>query len=103
MHPDLRTEVKHIKSLKQIITPDSFQFQNILKPTYNRVDMTEVEILDDGAEARDFNPAIVEVSIKILIAANLAIGNVLQLREKMVTQMQGDAKLRVIDDINNLV
>lgn len=24
--------------------------------------MTEVEIVDDGAEARDFNPAIVEVS-----------------------------------------
>lgn len=27
--------------------------------------MTEVEILDDGAEARDFNPAIVEVESEL--------------------------------------
>lgn len=47
--------------------------------------MTEVEILDDHLEPRDFNKSIVE------------------LREKMVTQMQGDAVLDVIDDINDLV
>lgn len=45
MHPDLRTE-----------------FQNILKPTFNRVDMTEVEILDDiDPKPRLFNKSVVAV------------------------------------------
>lgn len=38
-HPDLRAVL-----------------QGILKPSYNSVDMAEVELVDDNGEARDFNP-----------------------------------------------
>ena len=39
-----------------------FQFQGILKPSYNSVDMAEVELVDDQGEARDFNQKLHDVS-----------------------------------------
>ncbi|KAG5878485.1 hypothetical protein JTB14_003171 [Gonioctena quinquepunctata] len=33
-------------------------YQGILKPAYNRVDVVEVEILDDDSEARNFSEEI---------------------------------------------
>lgn len=39
------------------------QFQGkILKPSYNAVDMAEVELMDDGYDARDFSSFLLEVS-----------------------------------------
>lgn len=38
-----------------------FQFQGILKPSYNSVDMLEVELMDDTRGPRDFNPELVQV------------------------------------------
>ncbi|XP_033611024.1 voltage-dependent calcium channel subunit alpha-2/delta-3 isoform X2 [Cryptotermes secundus] len=35
-------------------------FQGILKPSYNSVDMAEVELVNDRREARDFNPKLRE-------------------------------------------
>ncbi|KAF2904367.1 hypothetical protein ILUMI_01825 [Ignelater luminosus] len=49
LHPDHRTE-----------------FEGIIKPTFNRVDMTEVEIVDDNNEPRDFNKALLEMRDKIV-------------------------------------
>lgn len=39
----------------------NFQFEDILKPTFNRVDILEVEILDDENEPRLFGKSAVEV------------------------------------------
>lgn len=38
-----------------------FQFEDIPKPTFNRVDFLEVEILDDTNEPRIFGKSIVKV------------------------------------------
>lgn len=40
-----------------------YQFEDILKPTFNRVDILEVEILDDQNEPRLFGEEVVRVSI----------------------------------------
>jgi hypothetical protein len=45
-----------------VILSYCFQFQGILKPSYNSVDMAEVELVNDRREARDFNPKLREVS-----------------------------------------
>lgn len=39
-----------------------FQFQDILKPAYNSIDMMEVELLDDDRSPRDFNTNLVMVN-----------------------------------------
>lgn len=44
----------------------TFQFQDILKPAYNTVDMIEVELTDDDRGPRDFNPALLHVSLILL-------------------------------------
>ncbi|KAJ8937035.1 hypothetical protein NQ318_010787 [Aromia moschata] len=49
MHPDHRT-----------------QFKKILKPTFNRVDIVEVEILDDDNDPRLFGEAIVKLREKLV-------------------------------------
>lgn len=38
------------------------QFQGILKPAYNSVDMVEVELVDDNGGPRDFNVSLLAVS-----------------------------------------
>lgn len=37
------------------------QYQEILKPAYNDIDLTEVELLDDDSEPRQFNQALTKV------------------------------------------
>lgn len=37
------------------------QFQGILKPSYNSVDMIEVELLDDDSEPREFSEKLLMV------------------------------------------
>lgn len=37
------------------------QFQGILKPAYNTIDMLEVELLDDGSEPRAFSLELLKV------------------------------------------
>lgn len=38
-----------------------FQFEGILKPAYNRVDMAEVELTDDDLDPREYNRTLIEV------------------------------------------
>lgn len=52
-------------------------FEGILKPAYNRVDMIEVEIMDDDSDPRNFNEEI------------------LKLRDKVVMQIKGNATLNM--------
>lgn len=40
-----------------------FQFQGILKPSYNSIDMAEVELVNDGFGHREFNKDMLDVSI----------------------------------------
>lgn len=49
------------------------KFQGILKPAYNRVDMMEVEILDDDSDPRDFSDSIKKLRKDIVMQAR---GNV---------------------------
>ncbi|KAL1506863.1 hypothetical protein ABEB36_006146 [Hypothenemus hampei] len=53
MHPEHRTE-----------------FENILKPTFNRVDFLETEILDDSNDPRKFGEEIVKLRDKMLKPKN---------------------------------
>ncbi|XP_018330048.1 voltage-dependent calcium channel subunit alpha-2/delta-3-like isoform X2 [Agrilus planipennis] len=41
-------------------------FQGILKPAYNRVDMMEVEVMDDDSEPREFDEALQELRKNII-------------------------------------
>ncbi|XP_076250895.1 voltage-dependent calcium channel subunit alpha-2/delta-3-like [Rhynchophorus ferrugineus] len=71
MHPEHRTE-----------------FEYILKPTFNRVDILETEILDDENEPRIFGEAIVK------------------LREQMLKRQGKEAKLKIkytLDDMKRIV
>ncbi|XP_060533822.1 voltage-dependent calcium channel subunit alpha-2/delta-3 [Cylas formicarius] len=63
-------------------------YQGILKPAYNRVDVMEVEVIDDDNEPRRFND------------------DVLELRRKIIFQERGNATFRVkshIDDMHRIV
>lgn len=40
-----------------------FQFQQILKPSYNSVDMIEVELFDDDRAPRNFSIELTAVSV----------------------------------------
>lgn len=42
---------------------DSVQFQDILKPAYNIIDMLEVELLDDDSEPRAFSEQLLQVKL----------------------------------------
>lgn len=61
MHPGHRREVIPIFHLYQLFI-FYFQFKNIPKPTFNRVDLLEVEILDDTSKPRQFGESIVKVT-----------------------------------------
>lgn len=37
------------------------QFQGILKPAYNAIDMLELELLDDDSEPREFSKELLKV------------------------------------------
>lgn len=41
------------------------QFQGILKPAYNTIDMLEVELLDDDSEPRAWSDQLLKVSMSI--------------------------------------
>lgn len=42
---------------------DAWQFQKgILKPAFNSLDMSEVELMDDGHDAREFSKFLLDVS-----------------------------------------
>ncbi|XP_018575433.1 voltage-dependent calcium channel subunit alpha-2/delta-3 [Anoplophora glabripennis] len=51
-------------------------YQGILKPAYNRVDMIEVEILDDENEPRDFDDVVKEFRRKVIMqeTGNITLG-----------------------------
>lgn len=42
------------------------QFQGILKPAYNSVDMAEVELMDQDREPREFDEGIIMVRLNYL-------------------------------------
>ncbi|XP_064214426.1 voltage-dependent calcium channel subunit alpha-2/delta-3 isoform X3 [Tribolium castaneum] len=63
-------------------------YQGILKPAYNRVDMTEVEVMNDDSDPRSFSDQILEF------------------RRRVVMQEKGDITLQVkshIDEMRRLV
>ncbi|CAG9814965.1 unnamed protein product [Phaedon cochleariae] len=63
-------------------------YQGILKPAYNRVDVVEVEILDDDTESRNFSDEIREF------------------RRQLVMQINGSATLKVkshLDDMRRIM
>ncbi|XP_022904961.2 voltage-dependent calcium channel subunit alpha-2/delta-3 isoform X1 [Onthophagus taurus] len=45
-------------------------FQGILKPAYNRVDVTEIEIMNDDAEPRDFSEEILKLRNEVTMQIN---------------------------------
>lgn len=47
------------------------QFQGILKPSYNSIDLTDVELMDDGRDPLDFNDKILEVLNYKLVFLNV--------------------------------
>lgn len=87
IHPDLRPVVSTFLRFtnRHIIKISILQFQGILKPAYNRVDMLEVEVMDDDTEPRDFNDSIVD------------------LRKNIVMQSKGHVMLRVKTHLDDLV
>ncbi|XP_044741328.1 voltage-dependent calcium channel subunit alpha-2/delta-3 isoform X3 [Chrysoperla carnea] len=48
-------------------------FQGILKPSYNSVDMAEVELIDDNREPRNFDPMLLELRDAVI---NQSIGRI---------------------------
>ncbi|KAK9744952.1 Cache domain [Popillia japonica] len=67
MHPDHRTE-----------------FKNILKPTFNRVDLTEVELSQNTTNPREFD------------------SDILDLRLKIVNQMEGQKSMKVMTHMEDM-
>lgn len=45
-----------------------YQFQGILKPAYNIIDMLEVELIDNDSEPRVFTPELLKVNIDTTIS-----------------------------------
>lgn len=66
------------------------QFEDILKPTFNRVDILEVEILDDKNEPRLFGEKVVKVSETDLWKCIIRLYTYFQFREKLVNQKDRD-------------
>ncbi|XP_031340092.1 voltage-dependent calcium channel subunit alpha-2/delta-3-like isoform X2 [Photinus pyralis] len=60
------------------------EFHNIIKPTFNRVDLTEVELIDDLNEPRDFNKSLLEM------------------RDRIVRQMTGHDSFQVKIHLDNM-
>nr|CAD7262603.1 unnamed protein product [Timema shepardi] len=54
-HPDLRPLVTYVKC------GDGFQFQETLKPEYNSVDLTEVELVDTDGGPRENNTLLLDM------------------------------------------
>lgn len=73
LHPDLRPVVGiHLHAIKKLMIKTDIchvslimhieQFQQILKPSYNSVDMIEVELFDDDRSPRNFSKELAAVS-----------------------------------------
>ncbi|KAK4887644.1 hypothetical protein RN001_003915 [Aquatica leii] len=60
------------------------EFKNIIKPTFNRVDLAEVELIDDTNEPRDFNKSLLEM------------------RDKVIRQMTGHDSFKVKIHLDNM-
>ncbi|KAF5300024.1 hypothetical protein FQR65_LT09281 [Abscondita terminalis] len=60
------------------------EFKNIIKPTFNRVDLTEAELVDDTNEPRDFNKSLLEM------------------RDRIVRQLTGHDSFRVKIHLDNM-
>lgn len=63
-HPEFRPFVSSFVTLWIYLTfPLPQQFQGkVLKPSFNAIDMAEVELMDDGYDARDFSTFLLDVS-----------------------------------------
>lgn len=61
------------------------QYQGILKPAYNRVDLMEVEILNDDSEPRDFSEELKEF------------------RRRIVMQLDGNSTFRIKSHLDDMV
>lgn len=48
--------------MRNMISVFFVQFQGILKPSYNSVDMVEVELFDDDRKPREFSKELTAVS-----------------------------------------
>lgn len=84
-HPDLRPVVSRENNYKVVLIISIFQYQGILKPAYNRVDITEIEIMDDDTDPRQFSPEILEF------------------RKRVVMQKKGNLTLRVKTHMDDMV
>lgn len=71
VHPDFRPVVRFLNTnavrsfialIFNFIVIFTIQFQGILKPSYNSVDMIEVELLDDDSEPREFSEKLLMVT-----------------------------------------
>lgn len=81
-------------------------FEDILKPAYNSVDMTELELMDDDREARQFNANLLEVSGDRLSAhhSNLIITfHRFQMRDLIINQTSGSKWMFVKYHFDNMV
>lgn len=86
-----------------------FQFQDILKPAYNTVDMIEVELTDDDQGPREFNNQLLNVSvialrffemhylfsIKNQTNNTILVVLLVQMRESIINQSTGAKWIRV--------
>lgn len=52
------------------------QFQDILKPAYNSIDLAEVELLDDNSEPRQFDQGLLEVNNRFKLFFFLQISKI---------------------------
>lgn len=61
LHPDFRPI---FQTFSHKLSNDSSEqlFEDILKPAYNSVDMTEVELMDDDSYPRDFSQLLLNVN-----------------------------------------
>lgn len=62
-----------------------FQYQGILKPAYNRVDLMEVEILNDDSEPRNFSEELKEF------------------RRRIIMQVEGSSTFRIKSHLDDMV
>lgn len=84
-----------------------FQFKGILKPSYNSVDMAEVELLDQDDEPRRFNDVMLKVKL-FCIEKKFWIVNItnfvpFQLRDEIMFQKNGSVMLHTKYHYDNMV
>lgn len=63
----LVTDTNYILTVVRLTHFLFFKYQGILKPAYNRVDMMEVEVMDDENEPRNFSQEVIDLRYKIVM------------------------------------